>query len=183
MIPQTSSKPSRDPLTGLWDRDSLLAMLFPETDRAQRMGTPLTLMLLGLDYFGRINDEYGAQAGDQILREMAGRLRRYLRSYDLLGRSGNDEFLVALPGCNGNQGRQLARRIRVELLLQPFEAGRDVITMTASIGLAQSRGRSPLVALREAESALAAAKLDGGNCEREFEFPSQAQNEGAQTIQ
>lgn len=181
MIPPKSSKPSRDPLTGLWNRESLLAMLFPETDRVQRMGTPLTLMLLGLDDFGRINNEYGPQAGDRILQEMASRLRRYLRSYDLLGRSGDDEFLVALPGCNATQGRQLASRIRAELLLRPFEAGRDVVTLTTSIGLAQSRGRSPLVALREAERALAAAKLDGGNCEREF--PSQGLDECAQTIQ
>lgn len=173
---------SRDALTGLWDRESLLALLFPETDRVQRMGTPLTLLLLDLDYFGRINDEYGTRVGDQILQELAARLRRDLRSYDLLGRSGDDEFLVALPGCNSEQSLQLASRIRLDMLHRPFAAGRDVITLTVSIGLAQSRGRSPLVALREAERALAAAKLDGRNCEREF-LQSQERRAHTMTIQ
>lgn len=168
MSPPVSPKLSHDPLTGLWDRESLLALLFPETDRVQRMGTPLTLMLLDLDHFGLINDEHGRQTGNQILQELATRLRRYLRSYDLLGRSGDDEFLAALPGCNGAQALQLAGRIRAEVLQRPFAAGDGVLTLTASIGLAQSRGRSPLVALREAERALAAAKRDGRNCEREF---------------
>lgn len=174
---------SRDPLTGLWDRESLLALLFPETDRVQRMGTPLTFMLLDLDHFGRINDEYGARTGDQILQKVAARLRRYLRSYDLLGRSGDDEFLVALPGCNSEQALGLAGRIRTELLHRPFAAGHDIITLTASIGLAQSRGRSPLVALREAERALKAAKIDGRNCEREFLLPQSHDGHIRTTIQ
>lgn len=174
---------SRDPLTGLWDRESLLALLFPETDRVQRMGTPLTFMLLDLDYFGRVNDEYGAQTGDQILQELAARLRRYLRSYDLLGRSGDDEFLVALPGCNLEQALGLAARIRTELLHRPFAAGHDAITLTASIGLAQSRGRSPLVALQEAKRAVAAAKLGGRNCEREFPLPQPHEELARTTIQ
>lgn len=169
---QPGPRAARDPLTGLWDRESLLTLLFPETDRVQRMGTPLTFMLLDLDYFGRINEEYGVETGDQILHELATRLRRYLRSYDLLGRSGGDEFLAALPGCNSVQAIQLAGRIRSALLQRPFVARNDVVTLTASIGLAQSRGRSPLVALREAERALAAAKSEGGNREREFSSSS-----------
>lgn len=179
MTPTPSTELSRDPLTGVWDRESLLALLFPETDRVQRMGTSLTLLLLDVDHFSRVA-EFGMQAGDQVLREMAARLRRYLRSYDLLGRSGDDEFLIALPGCSSEQALQLAERIRTDLFHRPFAAGSDVITLTASIGLAQSRGRSPLVALREAEQALATAKLEGRNCEREFPFP-QPREQSAQT--
>lgn len=167
---------SHDRLTGLWNRESLLSLLFPETDRVQRMATPLALLLLDLDSFARINEEYGYDAGDKILQELASRLRRYMRSYDLLGRFGEDEFLLALPGCNAHQARHLASRIRTIMLRRPFDAGHDMITLTASIGLAQSRGRSPLVVLREAERALASAKLEGRNCEREYTLPRRQQD-------
>lgn len=157
-----------DAVTGLWNRESILSLLFAETDRVQRMGTPLSFLLLDLDNFSQINTEYGYEAGDKILQEMAVRLRRYMRSYDLLGRSGDDEFLIALPGCNAHQVRHLATRIRTIMLHNPFAAGDGRIKVTASIGLAQSRGRTPLVVLREAEQSLAAAKRDGRNCEREY---------------
>ena len=164
---------SHDGLTGLWNRESLLSLLFPETDRVQRMGTPLAFLLLDLDDFARVNSDYGYQAGDKILHEVASRLRRYMRSYDLLGRFGEDAFLLALPGCNSHQARHLAERIRTIMLRRPFAAGPDVITLTASIGLAQSRGRSPLVVLREAERALSGAKREGRNCERDYTSPRQ----------
>lgn len=162
---------SHDRLTGLWNRESLLSLLFPETDRVQRMSTPLAFLLLDIDSFARVNADYGYEAGDKILQQIANRLRRYMRSYDLLGRFGEDEFLLALPGCNSHQARHLAGRIRTIMLRKPFDAGHDFITLTASIGLAQSRGRSPLVVLREAERALSTAKLEGRNCEREYTPP------------
>jgi len=164
---------THDGLTGLWSRESLLSLLFPETDRVQRMGTPLAFLLLDLDNFARVNADYGYQTGDKILREVAARLRRYMRSYDLLGRFGEDAFLLALPGCNSHQVRHLAERIRTIMLRRPFAAGPDAITLTASIGLAQSRGRSPLVVLREAERALSEAKREGRNCERDYTPPRQ----------
>lgn len=170
---------SHDGLTGLWNRESLLSLLFPETDRVQRMGTPLAFLLLDLDGFARVNSEFGYEAGDGILQELARRLRRYMRSYDLLGRFGEDEFLLALPGCNAYQARHLASRIRTIMLRRPFAAGPDAITLTASIGLAQSRGRSPLVVLREAERALSNAKLEGRNCERESTPPRQGAEQAA----
>lgn len=162
---------SHDRLTGLWNRESLLSLLFPETDRVQRMATPLAFLLFDIDSFARVNADYGYEAGDKILQQLANRLRRYMRSYDLLGRFGEDEFLIALPGCNSHQARHLAARIRTIMLRKPFDAGHDLITLTASIGLAQSRGRSPLVVLREAERALATAKLENRNCEREYTPP------------
>lgn len=170
----------RDNLTSLWNRESLLSLLFPETDRVQRIGTPLGFLLLDLDHFARVNAEYGYEAGDKILHQFADRLRRYMRSYDLIGRCGEDEFLIALPGCTSSDARKLASRIRNVLLRRPFAAGREMITLTASIGIAESRGRSPLVVLREAERALASAKLEGRNCEREFIAPLQKWEEQRQ---
>jgi diguanylate cyclase (GGDEF)-like protein len=167
----------RDQLTGLWTRESMLTLLFPETDRVQRIGTPLAFLLLDVDHFARVNAEHGYETGDRVLKDLAGRLRRFMRSYDLIGRLGEDEFLVALPGCNSGQALTLSARIRTILLRPPFSAGRDMISLNVSVGMAQSHGRSPLVVLREAERALADAKREGRNCEREFLTPQQKQAE------
>jgi two-component system, cell cycle response regulator len=154
---------THDGLTGMWNREALLSLIFQETDRVQRMKTDLSLMLLDLDDFSRVNHDYGYEAGDRVLAELANRFRRQLRSYDLIGRCGEDEFLLALPGCDLENAHLLATRIREALLARPFAAGQEATTMTASFGLAVSRGRSPLVVLREAERALAEAKLAGKN--------------------
>jgi two-component system cell cycle response regulator len=159
---------SHDKLTGLLNRDSLLRMLFAETDRAQRLNVPLTLVVLDLDYFSRINLEYGYEAGDKILQELARRFRRCLRSYDLIGRCGEDEFLIALPGCTSAEAYELAQRVKRTILHRPFCVGRNMMTLTASAGISHSYGRSPLLVLREAERAMASAKLSGRNCERQF---------------
>jgi two-component system, cell cycle response regulator len=166
---------SHDSLTGLWNRESLLNLLFPETDRVQRMRTPLTLLLLDLDHFSKVNTEFGYEAGDKILQELANRFRRFLRSYDLIGRCGEDEFLIALPGCTSDQAAMMALRLKQTVLQKPFPVGRDMITLTASIGIAQSKGRSPLVVLREVERAVRDAKVGGRNAIREFSVVSPVQ--------
>ncbi|HTW50193.1 MAG TPA: GGDEF domain-containing response regulator [Acidobacteriaceae bacterium] len=157
---------THDGLTGLWNREALLSLIFQETDRVQRMKTDLSLMLIDLDGFSRVNHEYGYEAGDGVLTGLANRFRRQLRSYDLIGRCGEDEFLLALPGCLGECALALAERIRTAVLTRPFAVGNDATTLTASFGIAVSRGRSPLVVLREAERALAEAKQAGRNCAR-----------------
>ena len=157
---------THDGLTGLWNREALLSLIFQETDRVQRMKTSLSLMLLDLDDFSRINHDYGYETGDRVLIELANRFRRQLRSYDLIGRCGEDEFLLALPGCDLENAVLLADRIREFILARPFAVDHEATTLNASFGVAISRGRSPLVVLREAERALAEAKLAGKNCVR-----------------
>jgi diguanylate cyclase (GGDEF)-like protein len=125
------------------------------------MKTDLCLMVMDLDEFSRINHDYGYEAGDGVLTELANRFRRQLRSYDLIGRCGEDEFLLAVPGCGRESAQALAERIRETILARPFAVGSEATTLTASFGIAVSRGRSPLVVLREAERALAEAKLSG----------------------
>src|ERR1700721_2376189 len=90
---------THDGLTGLWNREALLSLAFQETDRVQRMKTELCLMVLDLDEFSRINSEYGYEAGDRVLNGLANRIRRQLRSSDLIGRYGEDELVLALPAC------------------------------------------------------------------------------------
>jgi two-component system, cell cycle response regulator len=158
---------THDPLTRLLNRDTMLKELFQETDRVQRMKTPLAYLLLDVDSFSLINLRHGYDFGDRLLHDLGSRLKRYLRSYDLACRYGEDEFLVALPGCSAPNLRQMAERMRKNVLDKPFDIGKDRVEITASIGAAHSRGRSPLVVLRELERSLAQAKMEGRNCIRD----------------
>lgn len=158
---------SHDSLTGLLSRESTLKELFSETDRVLRMKTPLAYVLIDLDTFSSVNLNYGYSAGDQILKELSRRLRRHLRTYDVAGRYGEDEFLIGMPGCAAESHASMTERMRKALFENPFDAGKDSIHVSASFGVAQSMGRSPLVVMREVERALARAKMDGRNCVRE----------------
>lgn len=151
----------RDRLTGVYNREALLAMLFRETDRAQRMNSSLCLVLFDIDDFGHWNSRLGAAACDELLRQVAVRAGRLLRSYDLLGRMGKDEFLVVLPGCSTENAIMLAERLRADAFSAAFQCNRDSIRLSACFGIALSRGRSPIVVLREAEQAVASAREAG----------------------
>lgn len=152
---------SHDPLTGLWNREAFLSLLYQETVRAQRTGSSLALIAIDVDRFTQCNLELGYSTGDSILEQLAVRLRCCLRGYDILGRGGEDEFLAALPGCDLEDAIAMAERLRVEVMHEPFQVKTASLTVRASFGVAQSRGRSPLLVLREAETALADAKRSG----------------------
>jgi two-component system cell cycle response regulator len=150
-----------DRLTGVYNRETLLAMLFRETDRAQRTSSPMSLVLFDIDDFGHWNSRLGVEACDELLCQIAGRTGTLLRSYDLLGRPGMDEFLVALPACGIANAMALTERLRVDVFAAPFRVGGDSIRLSACFGIAVSHGRSPVVVLREAEKALSWAKAAG----------------------
>ncbi|MDR3726945.1 MAG: GGDEF domain-containing protein [Terracidiphilus sp.] len=150
-----------DLLTGIYNREALLAMLFRETDRAQRTKSALGLILFDIDDFGHWNARLGAQACDELLRQVAERTTPQLRSYDLLGRAGKDEFLVGLPGCDADMAVSLSQRLCRCIFSSPFRVAGQSIRLSACFGIAASLGRSPLVVLREAEQALQAAKEAG----------------------
>lgn len=150
-----------DPLTGVYNRSALLPLLFRETDRVQRMKTSLCLILMDIDDFGHWNVRLGTEACDDLLAQTAGRVRRMLRSYDLLGRIGKDEFLTALPGCSAVNAMTLAERIRQEVFATPFDVSGKAIRLSACFAVASSQGRSPVVVLRELEEGLTVAKQDG----------------------
>jgi diguanylate cyclase (GGDEF)-like protein len=150
-----------DPLTGVHNRAALLAALFRETDRAQRMNTPLSMILLDVDDFGHWNSRLGTEACDQLLVEITQRTARLLRTYDLFGRAGKDEFLAGLPGCSVVNAVLLAERIRAEVFSSPFQSAGHTVRLSACFGVATSGGRSPVIVLREAEEALRLAKEDG----------------------
>jgi diguanylate cyclase (GGDEF)-like protein len=163
-----------DRLTGVYHREALLGMLFRESDRAQRTKSPLGLILFDIDDFGHWNTRLGAAACDKLLREVAERTAPFLRSYDLLGRAGKDEFLVGLPGCDAVLAAGLARRLCHSIFSVPFRVEGKSIRLSACFGIAACLGRSPLVVLREAEQALEAAKDAGPESIQCFRAPSPA---------
>lgn len=159
---------THDPLTGAWRREAMLDLLFQETDRTQRLHTPLSLLQLDLDRFTDFNLRYGYALGDKLLPAINNRLRNQLRSYDMLGRIGEDEFLIAMPGCVTKDAERQGERLRLSIARRPFTINGTDLHITASFGVAESFGRSPLIVLREAERALALAKSQGRNCVRSF---------------
>jgi diguanylate cyclase (GGDEF)-like protein len=150
-----------DRLTGVYNRDALLTMMFRETDRVQRTKSSLCLVLFDIDDFGHWNSLFGGEICDELLCQVAARTRRLLRSYDLLGRPGLDEFLVVLPSCDPANAMMLAERLRLDVFSEPFRVDGESIRLSACFGLAASYGRSPVVVLREAEQALGRARAAG----------------------
>jgi diguanylate cyclase (GGDEF)-like protein len=123
-------------------------------------------MLGDLDHFKSINDAHGHPIGDQVLREVACRLLRTVRSYDLVARFGGEEFLVVLPGCEVENALARADELRAAIELSPFSTAHGAIPITISIGVFATKqwGQPTLEeVLQEVDAALYAAKAAGRN--------------------
>jgi diguanylate cyclase (GGDEF)-like protein len=152
-----------DGLTGIANRRGCEDALVHEIARSDRMSAPFTLVVADLDDFKRINDMYGHDAGDDVLRELANVLRLTLRESDLAGRWGGEEFVLLLPGTDEEGGAQLAERVRAALRERSFR-GRDgaVFGVTCSFGVAQHRpGEQERQLFAQADRALYEAKRLG----------------------
>jgi len=157
---------THDGLTCLFNRCAVLDSLRKELARASREGQPLSLLMVDLDWFKRINDTYGHQAGDAVLREAAMRMQASIRSYDSLGRYGGEEFLIVLPGCDRESALAQAERVREAFAGTPFSTGTARIPVTCSIGAAtcaSPTGEEADSLLHEADLALYSAKDAGRN--------------------
>lgn len=155
-----------DDVTGVLHRDLLLRMLFRETDRVQRLRSELSLMLIAIDGFDRWRNEADPKGYDGLLHEVANRIAKTLRSYDLFGSTREAEFLAALPGCILDDALALARRMQVEIFGEPFfmldkHRAQVAVELSASFAVVSSRGRSPLVVLREAETLIEQVRRQG----------------------
>ncbi len=151
-----------DPLTGLANRRGGEKSIASEISRAKREQKPLSCILVDVDRFKQVNDTYGHQVGDQLLRELSGMLRRSVRAYDIVIRWGGEEFLLVLPGADVVAARSLAERIRtaVETLGTHVVAG-----VTISAGIAAFDEDYDLDAtIRIADRRLYQAKAAGRNC-------------------
>ena len=153
-----------DPVTGVFQRQAMMSILFRETDRVQRLRGALCAVLFGLDDFDHWWAKLGSAECEVLLRRVAERTGRILRTYDLMGRMGRAEFLIALPGCSTINGVMLAERMRIDVFGEPFPVeGRGgetvLVRLSGSFGITASRGRSPVVVLREAEKMLEEARM------------------------
>ena len=132
-----------DPLTGVYNRRYLDRRLNEEVSRARRHGLPLTVLMLDIDHFKRINDDHGHQAGDQVLAQFADLTQRQLREPDLVARYGGEEFLVIAPQTARHDALNLAERLRARIESNTFtvtnmaaQGERLEIRVTCSIGVA-----------------------------------------------
>jgi diguanylate cyclase (GGDEF)-like protein len=147
-----------DPLTGLANHRAFQERLAAEVSRARRSGEPLALVMIDLDHFKRVNDTHGHQAGDAVLREVAGRLMACARREDLCARVGGEELAWLLPATGTEAAMAAAERLRAAIGGTPFPAaGRQ----TASLGVAGlGPGGAPAL-VRDADAALYRAKASG----------------------
>jgi len=157
----------RDPLTGLLNRRYLDETLPRELMRAQRERRPLSIVMLDLDHFKRVNDTWGHEAGDMVLVHLAIALKQHLRSSDLACRFGGEEFIVLMPGATLVEARERIEQIAERIRNTPIQLAHVTLpAVTFSAGLAQSgvHGDSAEALLRAADHALYAAKKAGRDC-------------------
>jgi len=156
-----------DALTGLYNRRYMESHLATLVEQATARAKPLSLLIVDIDHFKSINDNFGHDAGDDVLREFAIRLRKSIRGIDLACRYGGEEFVVAMPDTDKAVAAAVAERIRRRIASEPFaiNGGEGAVTVTISIGLAALAGGEEGVApiLKRADQALYRAKRDGRN--------------------
>jgi two-component system cell cycle response regulator len=152
----------RDPLTGLLNRRGAEQAMARERARARRQDSPLAVALIDVDHFKRVNDQYGHEAGDRVLRAVGRAIENAVRPYDVVARWGGEEFLMVIPGATVDQARTLAERLRQSVAdLRPA----DLPAVTVSIGVdILAPGEETLAAaLARADTNLYQAKNDGRN--------------------
>lgn len=125
-----------DPLTNLYNRRRFFELAQREFDRAMRYHRPVAALMLDLDHFKSVNDEHGHAVGDQVLTLFSAFLLKVMRTVDVIGRYGGEEFCIILPETNAEQGRVAAERLLLSLGQQTFETSAGKIELTISIGLA-----------------------------------------------
>lgn len=154
-----------DDLTGLYNRRHFMDLLQAEIIRYARYRTPLSVALLDVDLFKNINDEYGHDAGDFVLRELSKVIRASIRSVDSACRYGGEEFLVVFPSTNLAGTEIFGERLRARISKHNFYYDNTYIPVTVSIGLAEAYPEitNPDLLLKLADKALYAAKKDGRN--------------------
>ncbi|KPP82649.1 MAG: two-component system, cell cycle response regulator [Oceanicaulis sp. HLUCCA04] len=155
-----------DPLTGLYNRRYLGSRLRQAVDAWEASAESVSIILFDIDHFKRINDTWGHQAGDEVLRAFTERMNGQLRALDIAGRHGGEEFMVVLAGASEREAMEAAERVRAAIARAPFEVASAGITVdaTTSAGVAEIRhGDTPESLVARADAALYQAKASGRN--------------------
>ncbi|MBU0632665.1 diguanylate cyclase [bacterium] len=162
---QLSDLALHDKLTGLYNRGSFDEKLDYELSRAHRYHRNLSLLMFDIDFFKKVNDTYGHQAGDDVLKEIAHIIKRSVRGSDYAARFGGEEFMVILPETESTKAFELAERIRKTLEAEPIQiAENETIHVTTSIGVATStKGITAKKLMLSVDRALYKAKNSGRN--------------------
>lgn len=156
---------TRDALTGAFNRGHFNEMATQEIERARRFAEPLSLVMMDIDHFKKINDTYGHEAGDQAIIGLARTSSAFVRKIDFVGRLGGEEFAILLPRANKEPAFDMAQRLRIQLSEQRFMAEGVEFSYTVSMGVATLRPdvRDLAELLRNADAALYKAKREGRN--------------------
>lgn len=156
-----------DALTGLHNRRYMAGQLQALLGRAGQGGDSVAVLVMDIDHFKAVNDGFGHDAGDEVLREFAVRLATNVRAIDLPCRLGGEEFVVVMPGAALEDALRVADRIRRDVAAQPFPimGGAEGLTITVSVGVAASTGGSdtPEALLKRADEGVYEAKANGRN--------------------
>jgi two-component system cell cycle response regulator len=160
---------THDLLTSLWNRGVIVELMTHEIMRSRRERSCTAVMMCDIDHFKSVNDQHGHAIGDEVLREVARRLHNSVRSYDMVGRYGGEEFLVALNKCNPGSAISRAENLREKIAGRPIQTANKPVSVTISIGLALSTEFTECTIeeiMHHADMALYAAKAAGRNCVR-----------------
>jgi diguanylate cyclase (GGDEF)-like protein len=153
-----------DHLTLLHNRRHLEDRLPGEIQRSRRSGRPLVLAMIDIDHFKRVNDTHGHDVGDEVLYEVAERLRRVSRNSDVVSRWGGEEFLCIFPDTNMRQGRLVAERIRKAIADDAFSTSAGFLHLSVSLGICRlATGDHAQSLVHRADQALYSAKRQGRN--------------------
>ncbi|WP_319469044.1 GGDEF domain-containing protein [uncultured Pseudodesulfovibrio sp.] len=170
-----------DELTGLPGRRQFFESFDGEIDRASRYGSELSLLVVDIDHFSRVNDTYGHRSGDRVLKEVARLLSANVRTSDTVARYGGEEFVVLLPSTGADEARQAAEKLRVVVEVNDMTLEGPKINVTISVGIADFKsvwdrdGNPRDDMIRAAGRALTAAKEAGRNRVRVHEGSGEKQ--------
>lgn len=159
---------TRDALTGSLNRGTIEQHLDAAWQQARRTGTPLSLVLLDIDHFKTINDTYGHHLGDVVLQRVVALVNHQLRSTDVVGRYGGEEFVLVLPNTALDHAHTVAERIRNQIAHERFvvEGASLSCTISGGVATAYAHDRTYAALMQRADSALYTAKHGGRNCIR-----------------
>ncbi|NTU55665.1 MAG: GGDEF domain-containing protein, partial [Anaerolineales bacterium] len=139
ILAQAHELANTDVLTFLPNRRKIITSLQEEVIRSDRYDTPLSISILDIDHFKKVNDTYGHTAGDEVLRNVAARLRNHIRHPDTIGRYGGEEFLIVLPNSEMQAAAEQASRLCQQVRNLSIDVNEQVLSVTISIGVAQFR--------------------------------------------